>query len=62
MNIDKCRLCKNYSEFFGACMLYVEDVYLGEGDFDTRYCKIENIELEECEFELKYKGNKQLLK
>ena len=51
MKIEKCRTCKNYDSFFNACTLYTEEVYLGEGDFDSYYSSIEDISSKECKYE-----------
>lgn len=49
--IKKCRTCKNYTSFFGACTLYVTETYLDEGEFDTRFVKAKDITPEECKYE-----------
>jgi len=51
MNIDKCKNCKHYDNFFYACTLYQKEIYLGEGDFDYSYYSIKEIEPSECEYE-----------
>ena len=56
MNIEKCKTCKHYDDFFIACKLYIQETYLGEGDFTWQYYGITSIEPEECEYE-----NKELL-
>lgn len=50
MNISKCKTCKHYDSFFGACTLYQEVVYMGEGECDYRFCRIKDIEPDECEY------------
>ena len=51
MNPKKCWTCKNYTSFFGACMLYVTETYLDEGEFDTRFVRVEEITPKECKYE-----------
>ena len=51
MNIDKCRTCKHFKNFFGSCNLYVKDVYLGEGEWDIQHVRIKYVDENECEYE-----------
>jgi hypothetical protein len=51
MNINRCKTCKHYENFFGSCKLYVKDVYLGEGDWDVQPVGIKSVSESECEYE-----------
>ena len=51
MNINKCKTCKYYENFFVSCKLYVKDVYLGEGDGDVQPVNIKSVSESECEYE-----------
>ena len=57
MERDKCITCKHYDSFFGACDLYYEEVYMGEGDFDVMPVSIRNVNKSECEYEQKEVSN-----
>ena len=51
MNKSRCKTCKYYNSFFNGCNLHVEEVYLGEGDFDVYPVNIKDISKSECEYE-----------
>jgi hypothetical protein len=51
MNINRCKTCKHYENFFGSCKLYVKDVYIGEGDWDVQPVGIKSVSESECEYE-----------
>lgn len=53
MKFDKCKNCKNYDSFFNSCNLYYEEIYLGEGDFDTHPVSIKRVSKSECEYKEK---------
>jgi len=57
VDISKCKTCKNYDFFFGACNLYEKEIYLGEGEFNTQPVSIKNISKSECEYQLKAGNN-----
>ena len=59
MNAEKCKTCKHYDSFFGSCDLYYEELYMGEGDFDTRPVSIRNVNKSECEYESKIGMNNE---
>ena len=48
MNISKCKSCAFYDKFFDSCLLYFDEVYLGEGEFDIVPVNIKNISELEC--------------
>ena len=50
MNINKCKSCRFYDTFFNGCLLYSDEVYLGEGDFDIVPVNIKNVSKLECEY------------
>ena len=50
MNINKCKSCAFYEPFFNSCLLYFDEVYLGEGDFDIVPVNIKNVSKLECEY------------
>lgn len=52
MDIERCRSCKHFDNFFAACNLYVKDIYLGDGDFDEQPVNVCEITKAECEYEL----------
>lgn len=51
MNIEKCRTCIHYDNFFNTCGLYMEETYIGEGEFDYSYWDIRDVSEDECEYE-----------
>lgn len=53
MNINKCKSCEHYEPFFSSCKLYYEEVYVGEGDFDTFLISIKEVSKTECNYEKK---------
>lgn len=50
MKRDRCISCKYYEPFFNSCKLYLEEVYLGEGDFDIQPVNIKNVSKKECNY------------
>lgn len=50
MNINKCKSCAFYEPFFNSCNLYLEEIYLGEGDFDIQPANIKNVSKKECDY------------
>lgn len=50
MNINKCKSCAFYDTFFNSCLLYFDEVYLGEGDFNLVPVDIKNVSKLECEY------------
>lgn len=53
MNISRCKTCIFYEPFFSSCNLYDEEVYMGEGDFETRPISIRSVNKSECKYEKK---------
>lgn len=51
MNINRCKTCKFFDNFFNACKLYTEEVYLGEGDIDEYPVFINEVIDEDCFYE-----------
>ena len=51
MDLSKCKTCVNYDSFFGSCDLWIEEVYLGEGEVDVRPTKISSIDGKMCDYE-----------
>ena len=50
MNINRCKSCTFYDKFFNSCLLYLDEVYLGEGDFNIVPVNIKNVSESECEY------------
>lgn len=50
MNINKCKSCEHYNPFFNSCLLYFDEVYLGEGVYDVMPVNIKNVSKSECEY------------
>ena len=50
MNINKSKSCAFYDTFSDSCLLYLDEVYLGEGDFDIVPVNIKNVSKLECEY------------
>lgn len=53
MKIDKCKNCEHYNYFLNSCNLYYQEVYLGEGDWDTQHVRISEINKSECKYKAK---------
>ena len=53
MNINKCKDCKHYDNFFGSCLLFYKNVYLGEGEYDEQFVRIKEVDESECEYEVR---------
>ena len=51
MNLNKCKTCVNYDSFFGSCDLWIEEVYLGEGEEEFRPARISSIDKKMCNYE-----------
>lgn len=48
MKINKCKSCAFYEPYFSSCVLYDEEVYIGEGDFEIRPVSIRSVNKSEC--------------
>ena len=44
MDISKCKTCKHYDSFFDTCDLYIEEIYIDDGDFDLKPISIKYID------------------
>ena len=57
MDLSKCKTCVNYDSFFGSCDLWIEEVYLGEGEEELRPARISSVDEKMCNYERRAGNN-----